>query len=311
MISGAESDRSRRQPDDQHLRLRRALLVVAALLTVAWLVPPLSGAARRYEFMEALQFSFFAIVIPALVVTGAPWSLLRLASDQPRLLDDDGRPLLPGGDLAHGGLAGGDLGRVDGLGDGGLGRVDRLAEARRRHPEPLRAAGFTALYLAGVILWRTPVAVDGVRRHPWTVAVELVVLVAVGIGLWLELVESPPLTPRLTRPARVALAAIAMWAVWIMAYLVGLSHGSWYQAYPHHAGVGLSLSADQQLATGVLWFVSACAFIPVVYWNLVRWLQSEENPDEELHLLMRQERIRDRTYRPRPDDPLSVDPTAT
>ena len=129
-------------------------------------------------------------------------------------------------------------------------------------------------------------------------AVEAVTLIAVGVGLWLELVESPPLTPRLTRPGRVALAAIAMWTIWILAYLVGLSHASWYQAYPHHAGTGFSLSADQQLTTGMLWFVSACAFMPVVYWNLIRWLQSEEDPDEELHHLMRQERIRGRTLGP-------------
>jgi cytochrome c oxidase assembly factor CtaG len=127
------------------------------------------------------------------------------------------------------------------------------------------------------------------------VALEAVTLVPVGMGLWLELVESPPLTPRLSRPHRVALAALSMWAIWVLAYLVGLSHASWYHAYVHHAGSGLSLSADQQLTTGLMWFISGCAFIPVVFWNLIRWLQSEEDPDEELHRLLRQERIRGRT----------------
>ena len=141
-------------------------------------------------------------------------------------------------------------------------------------------------------------AVDALARHRWLVLVEAATLVAVGVGLWLELVESPPLVPRLPRPGRVALAAVSMWTVWILAYLVGLSHASWYPAYPHHAGTGFSLSADQQLTTGMMWFVSACAFIPVVYWNLIRWLQSEEDPDDELHHLMRQERIRGRTLGP-------------
>jgi cytochrome c oxidase assembly factor CtaG len=176
--------------------------------------------------------------------------------------------------------------------------VDRLAEGRRRHPEAWRTIAFASLYLAGAILWRTPLTVDALEHHPWLSLVEAATLIAVGVGLWLELVESPPLTPRSTRPTRVALAAISMWVIWILAYLVGLSHGSWYQAYPHHAGTGLSLSADQQLTTGVMWFVSACAFVPVVYWNLVRWLQSEENPDEELHHLVRQERIRGRPLGP-------------
>lgn len=234
--------------------------------------------ARRYEFVEALQFAFFAVVIPALAVIGSPWVLLGLASRQPPRLDDDGQPLAPTAEAA--------------------GPIDRLAQGRRRHPETLRTACFACLYLAGAIVWRTPLAVDGLRRHPWLLAVEAGTLIVVGAGLWLELVESPPLTPRLTRPGRVALAALSMWTVWILAYLVGLSHSSWYPAYPHHAGTGFSLSADQQLTTGLLWFVSACAFIPVVYWNLVRWLQSEEDPDEELHHLVRQERIRGRTLGP-------------
>ncbi len=251
--------------------------MAAGLLLVSWIAPPLAIWARHYEFVEALQFSFFAIVIPALVVIGSPWSLVGLASSRPQRHDDDGRPLFP---------------------SEALGPVDRLAEGRRRHPETLRTAGFAGLYLAGVILWRTPLTVDALGRHSWLVTVEAAFLAVVGIGLWLELVESLPLTPRLPRPSRVALAAISMWVVWILAYLVGLSHGSWYQAYPHHAGVGFSLSADQQLTTGMMWFVSACSFVPVVYWNLVRWLQSEENPDEEFHHLVRQERVRGRTLGP-------------
>jgi cytochrome c oxidase assembly factor CtaG len=121
-----------------------------------------------------------------------------------------------------------------------------------------------------------------------------VTLLVAGIGIWLELVESPPLVPRLSRPNRVALAAVCMWTIWILAYLVGLSHVAWYHAYLHHPGQGLSLSADQQLTTGTMWLVSGCAFIPVIFWNLVRWLQSEEDPDEEMHALVRLERTRGR-----------------
>ena len=84
MISGTVADRSlQRQSPEPHTSVRVALLVVAVLLLVAWVVPPLSPLARRYEFVEALQFAFFAIVIPALVVIGSPWSLLGLASRDP------------------------------------------------------------------------------------------------------------------------------------------------------------------------------------------------------------------------------------
>jgi cytochrome c oxidase assembly factor CtaG len=253
---------------------RSALLLTALVLLVASLVPPVATEARRYEVAEAIQFCLLLVAIPALVVLGAPWRRLGLAGSEVRAPDDGGAtaaapaPRLP---------------------------VDRLARGRHRHPEVWRSAGFFGLYLAGAVLWRTPPAVNGLARHPWLVVVEVVTLVAVGTGLWLELAESPPLAPRLSRPHRVALAAGSMWLVWVLAYLVGLSHVSWYHAYPHHPGSGLSLSADQQLTTGMMWFISGCAFIPVVFWNLVRWLQSEEDPDEELHHLLRQERIRGRT----------------
>ena len=250
------------------------LLSVALVLLVLCLVPPVVTLGRRYEFVEAIQFSLLIVVVPALLAIGAPWRRLRLASSDLPTPDADGKAL--------------------GV-EANLRPVDRLAQGRRRHPEAIRSAGFAALYLVGAVLWRIPPSVNGLERHPWLVVVEAATLVPVGLGLWLELVESPPLMPRLSRPHRVALAAVSMWTIWVLAYLVGLSHASWYHAYVHHAGSGLSLSADQQLATGMMWFISGCAFIPVVYWNLIRWLQSEEDPDEELYRLVRQERIRGRT----------------
>ncbi len=274
MSVGAESDRSQPHEVDPHQALRSGLFVLAIVLLVAWLIPPLTTLARRYECVEAVQFSFFLVVVPALAVIGAPWRRLGLASRHPLPEDIEGAP--SGAEAS-------------------LPAVDRLALGRRRHPEAWRAVCFAALYVAAAIVWRTPLAVNALAWHPWLVAAEALTLVAAGVALWLELVESPPLVPRLSRPNRIALAAVSMWVIWVLAYLVGLSHSSWFVAYSHHAGSGLSLSADQQLATGLMWFVSGCAFIPVVYWNLIRWLQSEEDPDEEMHKLVRQERIRGRT----------------
>jgi cytochrome c oxidase assembly factor CtaG len=277
MMAGAAPDRSLEphNPEPPSPRPyepgRLVLCACAIVLLIACLVPPLASSARRYEFVEALQFALLAVVVPVLVVTGLPWRLLGLAA--PRSPEEEGIMEVPPSSLRP---------------------VDRLALGRRRHPEALRSVGFASLYLAGVVAWRIPPTVDALARHPWLVGVEAATLLLVGVGLWLELVESPPLTPRLSRPNRVALAAASMWTIWVLAYLVGLSHGSWYHAYGHHPGVGFSLSADQQLTTGTMWFISGCAFIPVVFWNLIRWLQSEEDPDEELHRLVRQVRARER-----------------
>jgi cytochrome c oxidase assembly factor CtaG len=180
----------------------------------------------------------------------------------------------------------------------GLGpRAEALSESRRRHPEATRTVAFVCLELCAFVAWRTPAAVNWLQRGGWQVLVEALVLVPVGVAFWLECVESPPLVPRSTRPVRIAAAAFAMWTIWVLAYLVGLSHADWYRSFGHVAGRGLSLAADQQVTTGALWFVAACAFIPVIFWNLMAWLRNEENPDEELHSLTREARRRDAWHR--------------
>ena len=136
-----------------------------------------------------------------------------------------------------------------------------------------RSLAYLGLDVALVVAWRIPASVDALARHGWLSLLEAVSLVAAGVGLWLELVESPPLSPRLARPKRIALAALAMWTIWVTAYLVGLSHASVYRSYAHVAGRDLSVSADQALTTGMLWLTSLCAFIPVIFANLVLWLR--------------------------------------
>ena len=213
--------------------------------------PPAAGAARRYDWAEALQFVVLALVGPGLFVAGAPWERTGLGQ-----------------------------------------RALALANARRRHPERLRSFGLIGISLACMVAWRLPAAVDRLYSGGWPLAVEVGSLFAAGTVLWLECVSAPPLVPRSTRPVRVALCALSMWTIWVLAYLVAMSKGDWYRAYHHGVGTGLSLAMDQQLTAGVIWAVAGACFIPVIFWNLLQWLHSEDDPDEELHRLVREERRR-------------------
>ena len=253
--------------------VRAALSILAVILLVLSVVPPLATYARRFEFVEALQFCLLAIVVPVCVACGAPWRRLGLAAAEPPGITEDGDVVAPTG----------------------LRPVDRLALRRRRHTEPWRSVVVAGAFLGIVVLWRIPLTVDALARHGWLALVEVVTLVPAGVALWLELVESPPLSPRLTRPHRVGVATVVMWVIWVLAYLVGLAHGAWYDGFDHTMATGMSVSADQQLTTGIIWMVSGAAFVPVVFWNLIFWLQSEEDPDDELHRLFREERARGRT----------------
>jgi cytochrome c oxidase assembly factor CtaG len=170
--------------------------------------------------------------------------------------------------------------------------ADRVATSRRRHPEPVYSLGSVLLELAVVVAWRTPAGVDAVARHGWLALVEAVTLLGAGIALWLELVASAPFVPRLARPRRIMVAAVVMWTVWVTAYLLGLSHTAVYGAFHHVAGHGLSVAADQALTAWVLWVSSLCAFLPVIFSNLIAWLSSGEDPDDALRRLVRNERRR-------------------
>lgn len=241
--------------------MRAWSLLAAAVACLAVLVPPLATLSRRFEYAASLQFCVLAIVIPALVSVGAPWRRMRLAA-RPNT-GEPGAAACP---------------------------ADRLAERRRRHPELVRTLGFIVLDLLAVVAWRTPGAVVAVARHGWLAPVEAVTLIALGMGLWLELVESPPLAPRSGHLRRAVLAAVAMWAFWVDAYVVGLSNADWYRNFHHVAGHGLSAAADQQIAAAVLWFVAAAMFVPIVFWSALQWIRSEENPDAELYRLTKMER---------------------
>jgi len=270
MSDGTAPERSSQRVVTGGRRAWRApALVLAGVAFLVLILPPVSTLARRYEFVQSLQFSFFIAGIPALFVIGAPWRLLHLSSVS---LDDI--QMRPAVQLER------------------LGPVDRWSAGRHRHLQPLRSVVVFIIYVIVAVAWRTPAAVNGLVRHPWLLLLEAATLLPVGILLWTELVESPPLMPRLVRPHRIGLAAVSMWTIWILAYFVALSHGVWYSAYHHHSGVGVSLSADQQVTAGMMWLVSGTVYISLMYWNLYKWLQSEEDPSNELHRLIRFERMR-------------------
>ena len=254
MTHGAADGR----PRERNASWRRVCLGLAVLVAVIALIPPVATQARHVEFVAAMQFSLLALALPALVALGAPWRALRLAS----LAPEEDAPLL----------------------------ADRLAARRLRHRELPWSLLIIGCDVAVVVAWRIPSVVAAVSRHGWVAPLEALSLLVFGLGLWLELVLSPPLVPRSGYLRRAVLSGLTMWAFWILAYWTGLSNHDVYRSFPHVAG-GLSAAADQQIASAVLWFGAAVAFVPVVFWNALQWLQTED-PDLELLALARQERRR-------------------
>jgi cytochrome c oxidase assembly factor CtaG len=153
----------------------------------------------------------------------------------------------------------------------------RGGQLRRLDRVGIRAAASLLPCLAAVIGWRVPAAVAALARDPALTAVELVTLIPAGAALWWELAGRSTARAPLPRPLRAAMAAIAMWTIWAIAYVTGMSAGG---ATPAAAGVVRSV-ADRQLAVGVLWAVSAICYVPVVFVMAMSWFNDRENPDAE------------------------------
>jgi cytochrome c oxidase assembly factor CtaG len=219
--------------------LRPWLAPAGVLLMLGVLVPPVGSAARQYVFAQAVQFAVLAVVVPALVVLGAPWRL--------------GQPV-----------------------------ADRLAIARSHRPTGAQPWLVLVGFIAVALGWRVPVVVNALVRYPALTVVEAVMLVGAGCALWVELVESPPMLPRISRPLRAAFAALPMWAIWASAYIMGFSGTAWFTALAHPAGHGLGTVADQEIAAGLLWAIPGLCFVPVVYVALITWLRDSADADDEL-----------------------------
>ena len=146
----------------------------------------------------------------------------------------------------------------------------------------LRAAVSLLPCLALVVVWRVPAVLAALARDPALVAVELVTLVAAGAALWRELARPSAAREPLPRPLRAAMAAVAMWTIWVIAYVTGMSAGG---ATPAAPGV-LSTVAERELGVGVLMAVSGLCYVPVVFVMALSWLNDRENPDAEARELI-------------------------
>lgn len=212
-------------------RLRPLLLLAGIVLPLIMALPPAGSFARQDEVAQALQFVVFAVAAPALLVLGwpaRPRASRPVPGDRPRL-------------RVPAGLAG------------------RPAA---------RASAALLAYMALVILWRVPVVLAAQDRSPALTALELVTLVAAGCALWAELAGRHVARDPLPRPLRAAIAAVAMWSIWVIAYITGMST----------TGMSHSQAAvpDHELAVGVMWAVPAVCYVPVVFAMMMSWLGGRE-----------------------------------
>ena len=222
----------------------KSFLWLGVVLWVLFLVVPLNDWARHWEYAQALQFCVYVFVVPALLVLSSLHS----------------RPT------------------------SGTSVADSETDAKRRYTSArARWVVLTILMIVSDVVWRLSPVVDALVHHSWLDVIEALCLALVGVLFWRELLAPFEAAGTPDPLFRLVMATFVVWSIWIMAYLAGLSGGSWYHAFHHQAGHGLSLTADQQISTAVMWSLSACAFLPVIFFNLARWLGSEKDARDSRH----------------------------
>jgi putative membrane protein len=257
MRDAATSVRRRGQSLPPGLLAQAVIFQLGLLLVVLALVSPMGYWSYRFIWVRNTQDVVLAIVAPALIVLGAPWLPLRDG------LGLGGRRHHPGED-GSAPAAAGDSEDADQAGSGRPGW--------RALPICVTAA-FCVVWWG----WHLPGPFDAALSSPLIYAAQVVTYLAAGIGLWLQLIGSRPLSPQLAPLNRIALVL----AVAVSGTVLGLirAYGPGV-AYPAYLGLGRHAAAvvsDQQAGGAILWVFPLIPFSIVAVALAVRWLEDEES----------------------------------
>ena len=135
----------------------------------------------------------------------------------------------------------------------------------------------TVLFCLTWWVWHLPGPFDAALRSPAIYAAEVVIYLAVGIGFWLQLIGSRPLSPQMAPLNRVALVVAAAASGTVLGLIRAYGPGV---AYPAYLGLGHSVSSvvsSQQAGGAILWVFPLIPFSIVAVALAVRWLEDEES----------------------------------
>ncbi len=138
---------------------------------------------------------------------------------------------------------------------------------------------YVVFVLASVDLavWHLPALYDLTLRNNVVHYTEHALFVTLGLLFWLQVLDSPPLHPRLTALWRAGYATAGAATGWLLALVLALAPTPIYSAYASlaHRPGGISALADQQFAAGVMIGIGAIPFSVAVFVLIYQWLDEE------------------------------------
>lgn len=227
----------------------------AGLLTIfVALATPIDSLSQTLFWVHMIQHALLLTVAAPLIVLGAPWMSIW----RPLPLE--------------------------------LRRTVARTVARSTMLAPLRALcravssplGAWMAFSVDLVIWHAPAAYDLTLHSAVAHALEHLSFLLVGILLWAQVLDSPPLRLRLDPAHRVYYMTSALVVGWLLSLVLAFAPAPLYPAYAHLARRpgGISALTDQQLAAGVMLGPGSISMTLYVFIGLYRWLGQEDDADQ-------------------------------
>ncbi len=234
----------------------RAASFYAGLATIlAALVSPIDSLSEKLFWVHMTQHVLLLTVAAPLIALGAPWSSMW-------------RPLP-------------------------LGPRRSVARAITRSPgcAPLRALGHLLArpraawiaFSANLVLWHIPAIYARAIGDGPIHDLEHTAFLLLGVLLWAQVIDSPPLRARLGAVGRVVYMVGSSVVSWVLSLVIIFASAPLYAHYADlaHRPGGLSALADQQIAGGVMLVPGSIAASLYVFIQLYRWIARDERSEPE------------------------------
>lgn len=229
------------------MQKRRTWAFYAALVTiVAALDSPIDDLAGKLFWVHMVQHVLLMMIAAPLMVLAAPWT-----------------PIWKGLSLPLRRRLGAAWVRSPAW------RVSRAVGRWLAAPAPA-----WILFNADLGAWHLPAVYELTLRSQALHDLEHVSFLVLGVLFWAQVIDSPPLRPRLDLPRRVAYVTLGATAAWLLAVVLAFARSPLYPTYAalHSRPGGLSALADQQLAAGIMWGPGSIPYALFVFVALYRWL---------------------------------------
>ena len=217
---------------------QKALLAAGVGVILVALLSPLDDAALRLQWAHMVQHVLLLVVAPPLIVLARPWEI-GLEALGPRLR-------------------------------GSLTKPKRLLTTRSRRA--LASAAAVIAFVGIMWVWHIPALYNLTLRDDVVHNVEHTAFLAVGLLFWTAALPRRSAGPALGMVGRSVVVLGGLVGSWLLAVFIGYAPTV---LYAYSGSGGLSASADQQLAAGVMWVPASIPFVAAIVWIMAFWFEND------------------------------------